>query len=184
MVMLLTSWLLALWLAFQSTPPEAEALRATAPAYLTRVTAAQHLGAARVSGARYGIKTARLLSIAYHESNYVVDLRQREPGHRVSCGVMTPVAKERCDADELTLLGGYLAGAAHLREWVDTCHALDRWRHDVDDEVVQQCALWAYAGGLGFRGFCRAHPGHRGCDAVAKFNDQARQIERALGDAR
>lgn len=182
--MLLTSWIVTLWLALQSTPAEVDALRATAPGYLTRSSAAQHLGAARVAWLRHGVDAVVLLAVAYHESNYVADLRWREPGDRVSCGVMTPVAQERCSQEELTVLGGYLAGAAHLRAWVDTCHALDHQRHDVDDEVILQCALWAYAGGLGFRSFCRTHEGHQGCDAVAKFEEQVRVIRRALDGAR
>jgi len=174
------NWLVALWLTLQSTPAEIRAFQATAPAYLTLPSAAQHLGAARVAAIRYSVDPAMLLSVAYHESRFVVDLRTREVGGRVSCGVMTPIPRPRCTAAELTVLGGYLAGAAHLRTWIDVCHARDRWRHDADDEAIRRCALWAYAGGRGFRAFCAAHEGHPGCDAVAKFEDRARAIRRAL----
>ncbi len=178
------TWLISLWLALQSTPSEARALQETAPTYLTRATAAQHLGGARIGGARYGIDPALLLSVAYHESRFVVDLRTHESHDRVSCGVMTPVPQERCSPEDLTLLGGYLAGAAHLRVWIDVCHAVDHWQHDVNDEAILQCALWAYAGGRGFRARCSADRERLGCDVVEKFEERARMIRRALGEAR
>lgn len=177
------SWFITLWLLFQSTPAEARALQETAPTYLTPLSAAQHLGAARLAGERYRVDPALLLSMAYHESRFVVDQRTRESGGRVSCGVMTPTPQTRCDARGLTLLGGYEDGAAHLRTWIDVCHAVDHWRHDVDDDGIRRCALWAYAGGRGFRTFCENHPGHQGCDAVDKFEERARVIRRALGMA-
>jgi hypothetical protein len=176
-------WFLSFWLACQSTSTEVRALQKTAPTYLTLVSAAQHLGAARVAGARYGVDPAVLLSVAYHESRFVVDQRTSESGGRVSCGVMTPTPQARCDRAELTLLGGYLAGAAHLRTWIDVCQSLDQGRHDVDDEVIQRCALWAYAGGRSFRASCESRPGRPGCDAVDKFEGRARRIRQALGIA-
>jgi len=174
------TWLFTIWLLSQSTPAEARALQSTAPAYLSISSAALHLGAARVAGIRYRVDPVVLLSIAYHESRFATGLQTREPGGRVSCGVMTPEPQAVCDPEELTLPGGYLAGAAHLRAWIDVCHAADHWHHDVDDEAIQRCALWAYAGGLTFRSFCQAR--HRpGCDAVAKFEERAQAIRRALG---
>jgi soluble lytic murein transglycosylase-like protein len=177
------NWFISLWLACQSTPAEAQALQETAPAYLTQVSAAQHLGAARIAGNWYGVDPLMLLSVAYHESRFVVDMHTPESGGRVSCGVMTPTPKARCDREELTLLGGYLAGAAHLRTWIDVCHAADHGRHDIDDEVIQRCALWAYAGGRFFHATCAAQPDRSGCDAVSKFEGRARMIRRALGIA-
>jgi len=177
------NWFLSLWLACQSTPAEAQGLQETAPAYLTQASAAQHLGAARIAGGWYNVDPVMLLSMTHHESRFVVDLQTPESGGRVSCGVMTPEPKERCEATELTLLGGYLAGAAHLRTWIDVCQAADHGRHDTDDEVIQRCALWAYAGGRHFHAYCVAHPGRAGCDAVDKFEERARIIRRALGGA-
>lgn len=176
------NWILSLWLALQSTPAEAEALRATAPAYLSRWSAAQHLGAARLAATRFDVDVATILAIAYHESRFVIATRTREPGGRVSCGVMTPVPQRRCSVDELTVLGGYRAGAIHLRAWIDACHAADRWQHDVDDEEIRSCALWAYAGGRGFRAYCSSRSGRpRGCDAVVQFRRMAVRIRRNLG---
>lgn len=177
------NWFISLWLACQSTSTEAQALQETAPAYLTLASAAQHLGAARIAGAQYGVDPGVLLSVAYHESRFVVDLRTPESGGRVSCGVMTPTPQARCDRAELTLLGGYLAGAAHLRTWIDVCQAVDHGRHDMDDEVIQQCALWAYVGGRHFRASCEEHPQGPGCGAVAQFEERARLIRRVLGIA-
>jgi hypothetical protein len=174
------NWIIALWLSLQSTPAEAQALQETAPLYLTQTSASQHLGAARVVGEKYDIDPTVLLSVAYHESRFVVGLRTREIGGRVSCGVMTPIPQARCAPEELTLLGGYLAGAAHLRAWIDVCHAVDHWRHDVNDAVIRRCALWAYAGGRGFRAFCETHPHRPGCDAVTKFEERARLIRQSL----
>jgi len=175
------NWILSLWLALQSTPAEAEALRATAPAYLSRWSATQHLGAARLAAVSFDVDVSTILAIAYHESRFVITTRTREPKGRVSCGVMTPVPKRRCSADELTLLGGYMAGAEHLRAWIDACHAADRWRHDVDDAEIRSCALWAYAGGRGFQAFCAKRRGRpRGCTAVGQFRRMAARIQRAL----
>jgi soluble lytic murein transglycosylase-like protein len=182
------SWIISLWLALQSTTAEAEALRSTAPAYLTPWSAGQHLGAARIAAASYDVDAAAILAIAYHESRFFVGTRTHEPpdsgGPRVSCGVMTPVPKRYCDAQDLTLLGGYQAGAAHLRQWMDVCHAMDRWKHDVHDVEILRCALWAYAGGSGFRKRCAARGNLPGCGAVRQFEERARVIRQVLGVAR
>ncbi len=182
------NWIISLWLALLSTPAEAEALRETAPTYLTRWSASQHLGAARFAEVAFDIDAATLLAVAYHESRFRIGAQTQEPpdsrGARVSCGVMTPAPQRRCSDLNLTLLGGYLAGAAHLRQWIDICHAKDRWRHDVRDVEIQSCALWAYAGGLGFREHCAKGAELAGCGAVKKFEEGAERIRRALVKAR
>lgn len=179
------TWVAILWLGLWSSPGEVEALRALAPGYLTASSAGEHLGAARAAAAARGVDAAALLAIAYHESRFEARTRTREPGDRVSCGVMTPEPRHGCAPGDLTVLGGYLAGAEHLRRWMDACHAADGWRHDVDDEAIQSCALWAYAGGRGFRAFCAARGSRpRGCDAVARFEAMAGRIRRALEAAR
>lgn len=178
-------WLISLWLALLSTPKEAEALRVTAPTYLTLWSAAQHLGAARFAAVSYDVDAATLLAIAHHESRFFIGTRTREPpdagGARVSCGVMTPVPKRRCDSSDLTLLGGYLSGAAHLRQWMDVCHAKARWQPDVRDAEILHCALWSYTGGSGFRSHCAKRRVLPGCQAVRQFEERARAIRRALG---
>jgi hypothetical protein len=121
---------LVLCALFCASPAEAEALRATAPTYLTAESAAAHVFHARVAAALTGTDPALLLAIAWHESNYRVDYVQREPGGeahdthrrlrvRYSCGVMTPTPNERCRPEDLVIGGGYLTGARHLREWMD-----------------------------------------------------------------
>ncbi len=151
---------LVLCAAFCATPAEADALRATAPAYLTVESAAEHIRAAREAALVTGTDPALLLAIAWHESRYDPRVVTREPGHRVSCGVMTPVPKRGCRGDELTLEGGYLAGARHLREWLDIRHSLRR-------------AVVAYAG-AGWRAE------KFGREMIAR----AARIRRALADAR
>lgn len=177
------SWFIAAWLAIQSSPAEAESLHSSAPQYLTHHTAVAHLGAARLAAYEFGVSPYDLLSIAFHESRYVVNLQTIEPGSRVSCGAMTPVPKSRCTADDLSLLGGYRAGARHLRQWINICHSLDKWRHDVDDEKIHTCALWAYAGGLSFRSYCETREEPR-CDVVRQFLDRARQLKLNIESAR
>ncbi len=170
------NWLVALWLALQSTPAESTAFRSTAPAYLTSAQAIEHLGAARIAGARYNVDPALLLSIAMHESNYRVRTVTIEPGHRVSCGVMTPTPQARCSLGELTAIGGYAAGAAHLRVWLDVCRE-NSW-----------CALTAYAGGRGLVRACShgtriVRPGVDACEVVYQFRHRAAVIRRALQGA-
>lgn len=128
---------LALSAILLASPAEAEALRDTAPAYLTVETAAENLLWARIAGAVTDTDPALLLAIAWHESRYIPTVRTREPGGKArdtgrlvrvrwSCGVMTPTPNERCHPSELVMFGGYLAGARHLREWMSIRHNLLR----------------------------------------------------------
>lgn len=145
---------------------EADALRQTAPSYLTTVEAAEeHLAAAQLAAGAHGVPVELLLSIAWHESRYVADARTREPGERWSCGVMTPEPHAgECRPEELTLLGGYDAGAAHLRTWVNACGG------DV------ACALRGYAGGY--------HPNERARAAAQVFADRAALIKTRMQRAK
>lgn len=153
---------IVLWLGLiEPTPAEATALASATGVRLTVDEATDHIRAARVAGALTGTDPDVLLAIAWHESRFTAHVITREPGHRVSCGVMTPEPKARCEADELTLQGGYLAGARHLR------HYLDR-------EPDLRRALVAYAGGHG----SVAHPkeGWRAWRAARQFISMARKI--------
>lgn len=162
---------IALWIALQSTPAEAAALRSTAPEYLTLAAAAEHLGNARAAASMYRVDPATLLSIAWHESRYDVRQVTAEPGRRVSCGVMTPAPQRRCSAAELTLLGGYMAGAEHLRVWLDVC------------DGSETCALTGYAGGYWLIGVCRRDRGDRRCAVTRVFQARAARIRHALREA-
>ncbi len=140
--------ILAIWLhSMEPTDAEIRALVRTDPVDLTYDSARENILYAREAGQLYGVDPSVLLAIAWHESRYHPRTQTREPAgldedgryrrHRVSCGVMTPVPKARCAEVELTLEGGYVAGAAHLRMYLDVHHgSLEK-------------ALVAYAGGSG-----------------------------------
>jgi len=157
----------ALVVALLATSEDAESLRATAPAYLDLASAREHYAAARVAGAIFDVDPELLLAISWHESRYVANVVTREPGRRVSCGVMTPVPHRRsCSAWELSILGGYIEGARHLRVWIDKCGG-DR-----------SCGMTAYAGGGGLVAACRAGSGHRGCYFAGQMTARSRRIAR------
>jgi soluble lytic murein transglycosylase-like protein len=126
---------------------DAEALRQTAPNDLTLETAREHVGAARFAATIYRVEPEDLLAIAYHESRYTADAITHEPGNRVSCGVMTPRPKRQCSPWELEIVGGYLAGAAHLREWYDVrrnnrIYALNGYAGGASDSQVPGYKTW------------------------------------------
>ncbi len=121
--------------------------RRTAPSYVTADTAVDHALAASVAGGVYGIDPALLLSIGWHESRYQLSTVTREAGGKVSCGVMTPEPTQEtgsCRSATASLLGGYLAGARHLRTWLGVCRG-DR-----------RCALTGYAGGYALLRLCES----------------------------
>lgn len=154
---------LAAVLAWLASPDDVEQLRRTAPSYLTSTRARDHLGAARAAQVVTSVDASLLLSIAHHESRYSVRERTAEEGGKFSCGSMTPEPKRRCAAADLTLVGGYLAGARHLRVWLDTCGG-NRW-----------CALTGYAGGHRLIAMCkRQHL--RACATPWVFQQRARMI--------
>lgn len=132
----------------------------TAPAYLTPDTALEHATAAATAARVYRVDAALLLSIAWHESRYSVAAVGPE-ARGVSCGVMTPEPVARCP--RATMLGGYLAGAAHLRTWLDATH----------DEHT---ALLGYAGGYALIAACARGEKLHGCTTPAVFVGRARAI--------
>lgn len=148
-----------------STSSQVEAFRLTAPDYLTSETARDHLEVARAVGIWYQVAPSVLLSIAYHESRYEPGTITPEPGQRVSCGVMTPVPKTRCSPWELSVLGGYTAGAEHLALW---------------RAYYPGHELLAYAGGGWMVAMCAAIPSDARCQIQGAFLARARRIDRAL----
>lgn len=161
MISIILAWLLA------APPPEdAAALQRAYPRDLTLEQASEHLAAARAAGLLFDVRPELLLGIAQHESRFQPRTVTREPGHRVSCGVMTPTPQRRCSREELTVVGGYLAGAKHYRMY------LDRWAGD------ERSALIAYAGGSVSVRACRAGLGQRQVCAVAgEFRSRAKKIK-------
>lgn len=161
-----------LWLSLQPTNAEAECLRSTAPNYLTVDSAKEHIAAARFAGLLYHLDPSVILAVSWHESRFNPKTVTKEPGHRVSCGVGTPVPKRYCTRDELTVLGGYLALGKHLRMWVSVYGIRD--------------GLTAYAGGgltvLGCKkhGRVRAPSGRNACNFSTDILKMANKIERAM----
>ncbi len=163
--------MLQLILALFVTTTDADALVRTAPAYLTRDEAREHIAAARYAGAVYHVEASLLLSIAHHESRYQVHARTGEPRGLTSCGVMTPEPQHECHTT--TLLDGYLAGARHLRGWFD----VTRTARD---------ALLGYAGGFALIRACQVGPftNARGLDVCTipqTFQSRARWLTAARG---
>lgn len=153
------SALVALWLAFFG--PE---------------TTTDHRVAATVAGVVYDAPPMKLLAIAEHESNLRADVVTREPGDRVSCGPMTPTPQRACRRIELTLVGGYLAGARHWTTWRSICSA--RFRTTTG---LEWCADLAYAGGLALVRACARGTrvaGGRGdaCDVHQDLVARARRL--------
>jgi hypothetical protein len=131
---------------------DAEGLHRFAPQDVTVEQAREHVWAARVAAATYDLDPDELLSVSWHESRFVPNVVSHEPSGRVSCGVMTPVPQQPpCPIEPL--VGQYLAGAGHLREWYDAARG-NRW-----------AALVGLAGGYALVALCtkEAPPGNRGC---------------------
>lgn len=145
----------------------ADALRETAPRYLTTESAIEHRLAAGVAAAVYELEPELLLSIAHHESRYSHTEVTREAGGTVSCGVMTPEpTRDRalCAAATSSPLAGYLHGAQHLRGWLVACRGR------------RTCALLGYAGGFYLIRACADDPSHKACGIPAEFDRRARWI--------
>ncbi len=127
------------------TPEDVEGLRRTAPSYLTTETARDHLVAARVAGAVYSVDPDLMLSIAWFESRYTVNVVGPEVRGKHACGVMQPIMETGCPKNP-TLLGGYFEGAAHLRTWLNAAHG------------DMRTAMLGYAGGYALIKACADGP--------------------------
>jgi soluble lytic murein transglycosylase-like protein len=128
------SLLFTLLALLSPAPEDTEALRSTAPTYLTIETAREHLVAARVAADVYGVDADLLLSIAWFESRYTADVVGPVVKGKRACGVMQSIMKDGCPKNP-TLSDGYLEGAKHLRDWLDAS------RNDL------RTAILGYAGG-------------------------------------
>jgi hypothetical protein len=149
----------------------ANGLASTAPSYLTRDQAREHLGAAVVAAAVTNTDLPILLSIAWHESRYKHDVVTPEPGGRFSCGVMTPEPirdHKACSLARSSLVESYLAGARHLKVWLRSCGG------------HYGCALRGYAGAATHD--CREST--RACIAARDFAQRATWIRFAIGARR
>lgn len=151
---------------------DADALRSTAPDYLTVETARQHLGAARVAGLVTGTDPSLLLSVAWHESRYDHRAKTVEPGGKMSCGVMTPVPMTPSQCKQTSLVASYVLGAQHLAGWFTATRDT-------------RTALIGYAGGyVGIR-FCADPKNARDyrCGTPWVFLERARRIRHVLKQA-
>lgn len=156
------------------SPDDADALTSTAPRYLTRDTAREHIAASVVIGTITRTDPSMLLSIAHHESRYQHGEVTPELGGKVSCGVMTPeptYSRRACSDATRSIAAGYLAGARHLRGWLDVCRDNER------------CAMLGYAGGFALIDACSREK-KSGCYAPFVFEQRATLIMRALKRAR
>lgn len=137
---------IALAIFTPTSDADAEALHRFAPSYVTIDTAREHVWAARVASAAYGVDADMTIAIAYHESRFTHNVVSKEAGGRVSCGVMTPYPTKTCVSKPL--LAQYLDGARH---W-----AID-WRRAGDVRNDRE-ALLGYAGGYRMIRRCRQGP--------------------------
>lgn len=142
----------------------AQGAQRTAPTYLTSVSALEHARSAVIAGAVYDVDPALLLSIGWHESRYTPAARNAEAGRKTSCGVMTPEPLARCTTS--TTLAGYLAGAQHLRSWIDAMHG------------NLHAALTGFAGGYALLQLCAVRD-VRACHTPAIFLQRAHAIASA-----
>ena len=162
--------LIAFFVGLLASPTDVAQLQATAPHSLKTIEQArEHLGAARTAAFLTRTDPTILLSIAWHESRYRVDVSGPEVGHRVSCGVMaTEPRRPPCPAQ--TVAQSYLEGAAWVRRWLEVSHGNLRR------------ALIGYGGGYRALRIC-ARQRHPACGFPAVIVRRAQRI-RASNHAR
>ncbi len=140
-----------------------------APAYLTIEDATAHTLAARIAAAAYDVDADELLAIAYRESRYQQKAKGPESGNRYSCGVMQPSPTSgvaECQRQTSSLLAGYMAGAEHMRGWLDACRG------------NRSCAHVVYAGGYALLKLCKTKT-VRGCRSPQIISAWASGIRRS-----
>lgn len=153
------------------TDGDARALQRTAPELITIAAARDNYASAQIASVVYDVDTTLVLAIAMHESHLQPNAIGPESGHRVSCGPMTPMPVASC-VDE-SMLAGYLAGAKHLRGWIDAMHGDER------------AALIGYAGGYRLIAACShgqviIRPGVDACLTPEVFRWRAAWIRREI----
>jgi len=162
--MFLLEMLLRLVVMFQD-PRDVEALRRTAPSYLSEETAGTHLAAARIAGAIYGIQPEIALAVAWHESRYQLDVIGPLVRGKRACGVMQHTPLKHCPKP--SLLRDYLTGARHLKWWIRA------QRGDLSR------ALIGYAGGYALLEKCDRGEAPRTCPIARIHLARAKRIKRA-----
>ena len=139
--------LLRIVLAFFSptSDADAEALHRFTPNEVTVDRARDHIWAARVAAAVYGVDGDMILAVSWHESRFQNDVVGPEVNGRRACGAMQPIPTGKCESK--TLLGQYLEGTEHWAIW--------QRAGDVRNEHE---ALLGYAGGYWLLRGCRLGP--------------------------
>jgi hypothetical protein len=122
---------------------DAAALQRTAPEPIASEVAVEHISAARAAGMQFDVDPDLVLAISAHEGRYQHGVVTREHDGLVSCGAMTPEPVASCRPQ--TVLEDYLAGAGHLRTWINATRDL-------------RTALLGYAGGYALIGACAKGP--------------------------
>lgn len=147
-----------------------DGLRSTVPA-LSDAAAREHAATALLASLATTTDPLMLLSIGNHEGDNKANAVGPESGGRVSCGVMTPEPQASCPP-AMTLFDGYLAGARHLRTWINSTRSY--WT-----------ALLGYAGGYYAIERCRhgpvwIRPGVDGCQTPRVFLTRALWIKTVI----
>jgi hypothetical protein len=147
-------------------PRDVEALKRTAPSYLTNETASANLAAAQIAGAHSGIQPEILLAIAWHESRYQLGVIGPLVRGKRACGLMQQIPiKGPCP--EPSILRDYVNGAQHLAGWI---HAQ---RGDL------KRALIGYAGGYALLDLCDRGKAPRTCTIANYHLARAKRVKRA-----
>lgn len=149
------NFLMFLAFLFQVNAADVDRLVAFAPEYLDKNRAREHLAAARVAAKHHRIDAAILLAIAFNESRYDPLVDDAKVSGSRACGLMS-ATQARCDPAKLTVIDGYLSGAAILRGWIDEA---ERPKHPYTIECRRrsspwQCAMMGYAGGWNALNVC------------------------------
>jgi hypothetical protein len=146
-------------LCLLANSPEPANIRALPGAHLTPEQAVEHAENACEASRATGEDLDILLAVAWHETRFTFDYVQREPGRRVSCGVLTPEPLPQC------------ARRTHVDQYFDGARHLAFWRMHLGDAY-----LYGYAGGRGLYRACANGVQLRACRFPSEMRDLARRI--------